>query len=45
MFVEPGSFLKSIMTDAKTLISSDRDLCALKIASEIQNIIEKQKNN
>ena len=45
LFLELESFVKSIMTDTKTLVSGNSGLCALKIATKIQKIIEKQKNN
>ena len=45
LFLELESFVMSIITDTKTVVSGNSGLCALKIATKIQNIIEKQKNN
>ena len=45
LFLELQSFVQSIITDTKTLVSGEDGLNALKIAIKIQKIIEKQKNN
>ena len=45
LFLELQSFVQSIITDTKTLVSGEEGLNALKIAIKIQKIIEKQKNN
>ena len=45
LFLELQCFVQSIITGAKTLVSGEEGLSALKIAIKIQKIIEKQKNN
>ncbi len=44
LFLELQSFVDSIILDTKTVVSGTEGLCALKVAIEIQKIIEKQKN-